>query len=94
VNNHTPNDDSSDQSPELAALRAEVARVLSTDTPDPAILTAALERVEDMLSSAREELASVLRDVVEQLGIREPDRGPAHFAEAWSLLRRRNLLPW
>jgi hypothetical protein len=94
VKNHTPNDDSSDQSPELAALRAEVARVLSTDAPDPATLTAVLERVEDMLGSAREELASALRDTVEQLGIREPDLGSERFAEAWSLLRRRNLLPW
>jgi len=73
VKTHTPHENPSDRETELAELRAEVARALSTDTPDVAVLTAALERVDAMLDAAHEELASALHEIVEQLGIGRPE---------------------
>lgn len=54
----------SNQEPaELAQVRAEVARALSTHPPDIVKLSAALERVETLLARARADLASIVREV-------------------------------
>jgi hypothetical protein len=82
VKSQTPSNSPTDRDSELAELRAEVARVLSADTPDLAALTAALERVEDMLNVARAELACAVREIDEQCALEHVQRRSEPFAHA------------
>ena len=81
-----PAQDMTETDLELAKLRADVAKALSADKPDAAVLTAALERVDAMLHAAQADLAAALHELVEQLRGRSQLQ-PAHFASAWSLIQ-------
>jgi len=48
---------------ELSAVRKQVAQVLASDQLDEGALSAALERVEDLIAKTKQELASVLTEV-------------------------------
>lgn len=60
---------------EVARVRAEVARALSVQPPDVALLSASLERVDALLAKARAELSAAVREMqllpeVEASGVR------------------------
>ena len=56
-------DEPNEGTEELARVRAEVARALSAQPPDVAVLSAALEQVETLLAKAREDLVAVVREI-------------------------------
>ena len=63
MNSREPLSESTEESQELAQVRAEVARALSVQPPDVAVLSAALERVETLLEKARADLVAVVREI-------------------------------
>lgn len=79
--------------PELAAVRAEVARALHEEPPDVSLLTAALARVDALLETAREELLSALREA--QSLKRTGSAVITHDLIAQlAVLRGRDFFPW
>ena len=64
MNSREPlSEESTEGSEELAQVRAEVARALSVQPPDVAVLSAALERVETLLEKARADLVAAVREI-------------------------------
>jgi hypothetical protein len=84
-----------DEYPELADVRAEVVRALNEKPPNVTLLTAALERVDTLLDTARQELTSALREVQ---SLRTAGAGTAVITHdliaELSLLRGRDFFPW
>jgi hypothetical protein len=76
---------------ELVRVRAEVALALSTEPPDVALLSAALERVDTLLAKAQAELVAAVREIQllpDASGMRsEPPAEP--FPSSW-----RGTFPW
>ncbi|HKU39823.1 MAG TPA: hypothetical protein VJR89_16805 [Polyangiales bacterium] len=72
-------------------MRAEVALALSAETPDVAVLTAALERVDTLLAKARAELVAAVKEIqlLPEPGGSVGERAPEVFPVPW-----RGTFPW
>jgi hypothetical protein len=69
------------ESPEIAQVRAEVARALSEQPPNVTLLTAALERVDALLAHARAELVTAVRDMQTVQGLQATGAAPESLTE-------------
>ncbi|HKP58869.1 MAG TPA: hypothetical protein VJV78_19240 [Polyangiales bacterium] len=78
---------------EVARVRAEVARALSVQPPDVALLSASLERVDALLAKARAELSAAVREM-QLLPEVEAGRGRSEAAAESFPIGWHGSFPW